>query len=194
MKAGRNILLLTVAMAGWCGCASRPGPQPVTYREFAPGVYAPTHVATTNSDAFTSQPPMTNLFIPLPPFLQLPEQRAFREEVERSGVSPALVEKMLQGTPLTLAEIQELSQQQIGATNIVKYLRTSGASYTLTSQQIDELRAASVSREVIDYVLTTPALRSRVFYYPAYPYYPGYLWLDHHHHDFHHDSHHGLHH
>lgn len=100
---------------------------------------------------------------------------------------------MLQGTALTLEEIQELSQKQVSPTNIIKYLRTSGASYTLTSQQIDELRAGSVSREVIDYLLTTPGLRSRVLYYPAYPYYPRYLWWDHHHHDFHHDFHGGHH-
>lgn len=184
---------LGLVAAAVIGCrSSKPPSQPFAYREFAPGAFAPAVVVPTNSVAFTNQPPPTNFFLALPPFLQLPEQKAFREEVERS-VSPALATKMLQGAPLTLEEVKELSQKQVSSTNIIKYLRSSGASYTLTTQQIDELRAASVSRDVIDYLLTTPALRSRVYYYPAYPYYPRYLWWDHHH-SFHHDFHHGLHH
>ena len=193
IKKTVSLWLLGLLAAAVVGCRSTP-PPPLSYAEFAPGVFVPQPQLMAGQPLFTNQSPLTNLFVPLPPFLQLPEQKAFREEVERSGASPALVEKMLQGGPLTLEEIRELSQKQVGATNIIKYLRTTGASYTLTSQQIDELRAAAVSREVIDYLLTTPALRSRVFYYPAYPYYPRYLWWDHHHYDFHYDFHHGWHH
>ena len=146
----------------------------------------------------TNAPPETNQsrFVLPPPLLQLPEQQAAREEVERSGVSPAIVQKMLQGQFLTLGEIQELAQLKVSDTNIVRYLRSTGATYTLTSEQIDELRSASVSTKVVNYLLSTPAMRGTIYYSPRYLYRPGFSWwgdhhdYDWHHHDFHHEHHH----
>ena len=145
-----------------------------------------------------------NIFALPPPLLQLPEQKAAREEIEKSGVSPALMQKMLQGQFLTLDEIKELAQKKVSDTNIMKYLRSTGAVYTMKLKQLDELRAVAVSDDLLNYLISSPAQRPTVIYYPSYyPVYryssPSYLWwLDHHHYDFHdthhYDVHHDLHH
>lgn len=207
----------TLVLTG-CGTAPKPTAADEPFEKFYArmiATYAPEAAPrparaeveaqpATNTDAQPLNPtPKTgltdtnqSLFALPPPLLQLPEQKAAREEVEKSGVSPALVQKMLQGQILTLAEIQELAQHKVSDTNLVKYLRSTGAIYTLTTKQIDELRAASVSNEVLDYLLSTPALR-RVFYYPtlfpSYLYQPSYRWWDYHHFDYdllHYDLHH----
>ena len=189
MKRFVFILLPLIAVT-LAGCASPPERSSV-YVPASQTFYWPAWM--TNAPAETNQ----SRFVPLPPLLQLPEQKAAREEVERSGVSPDLVQKMLQGQFLTLAEIQELAQHKVSETNVVKYLRSTGAIYTLTSKQIDELRAASVSTEVVDYLLSTPAMRSTIYYSPTYLYRPWNPWWDYHHHHFdwhHHDFHHDHHH
>ena len=188
-------ILLPLIVAALSGCASRrPAPVAIVV-EPAPAFSWPWLFAT-NAPVETNPTRLTLL----PPFLQLPEQKAAREEVEKSGVSPALVQKMLQGQTLSLSEIKELATKNVSETNTVKYLRSTAGIYTLTTKDIDDLRAASVSNGVVDYLLTTPALRGTLYYYPtlypAYLYRPAYPWWDYHHHhfDYHHDFHYGSHH
>ncbi len=207
MKETATILAAIVSVVVFTSCATAPSPTAAddAFAEFHARMMAnypsapiaQSRKATVNEAVTETN---QNRFALPPPFLQLPEQKSTREEVEKSSVSPALVEKMLQGQILTLAEIQELAQHKVSVTNLVKYVRSTGAIYTLTTKQIDELRAASVSDEVLDYLLSTPALR-RSFYYPTL--YPSYLYrwyrpswdyhhydYDFHHYDLHHDSHH----
>lgn len=201
MRLTPNVFVLGVAALVLNGCTSTSTPSEAdkAFEEFRMRMMA-RHASVTSTqaqrfaakDSFSQTNQAT--IVLLPPFLQLPEQRAAREEVEKSGVSPGLVEKMLQGQILSLAEIQELVQHKMSDTNLVKYLRSTGAIYTLTTKQIDELRAASVSNEVLDYLLATPALRRTPLYYPTfYPSYlhrPYYPWWDHHYYDHHFDVHH----
>ena len=202
MRLTPIVFVLGVAALVLNGCAttSKPSEADNAFEEYRKGMMARYPSVTSTQaqrsiakDSF-SHTNQTTIALPLP-FLQLPEQRTAREEVERSGVSPALVEKMLQGQTLTLAEIQELTQHKVGDTNLVKYLRSTGAVYALTTKQIDEMRAASVSNEVVDYLLATPTLRRRSLYSPFSFYHPhSSLWNDHyhglHHYDHHFDVHH----
>lgn len=188
-------ILLPVVVAGLGGCASHR-PAPPAFVAVPASAYSWPCLFATNAPVETNRSAQALL----PPFLQLPEQKAAREEVEKSGVSPALVQKMLQGQTLSLSEIKELTAKNVSETNTVKYLRSTGGIYTLTTKDIDDLRAGSVSNGVVDYLLTTPALRGGLYYYPTlyptYLYRPAYPWWDYHHHhfDYHHDFHYGSHH
>ena len=144
----------------------------------------------------------TSRFTLPPPLLQLPQQRAARQEIEQSGVSPGLVRKMLAGEVLSLAEIEELAQKKVSDDTIRKYVTSTGARYSLTVKQIDSLRANAVSNELLDFLLLTSASRSALsypVYIPMYPlrlYDPWWNYHYHHHHHFevHHDFHHDAHH
>ena len=161
-----------------------------------------TNVTSKNLNASHSQgsDSSTSRFTLPPPLLQLPQQRAARQEVEQSGVSPGLVKKMLAGEVISLAEIEELAQKKVSDDTIKKYLRSTGARYALTVQQIDMLRANAVSNEVIDFLLLASASRSAISYPLYVPLYPLRLydpWWNHHHHhhfDIHHDFHRDAHH
>ena len=127
------------------------------------------------------------------PFLQLPEQKAARAEVEASSLAPALKKKLLAGDPLSLTEIEELGRAGLNPELVVKCLRTAGGTYEVLTKDIDRLRAAGLADSVLDYLLTT---RSRRVPYYSSPYlYYGHSWLhhdDHHLFDLHHsDSHFG---
>lgn len=202
LKLTTIVLVLGVATLALNGCTttSKPSEADNAFEEFRMGMMArstlltSTHTERPVAKDSLSQTNQGTIALP-PPFLLLPEQRTAREEVEKSGVSPALVEKMLQGQTLTLAEIQELTQHKVSDTNLVKCLRSTGAVYALTTKQIDEMRAASVSNEVLDYLLATPTLRRRSLYSPFSFYHPhSSLWDDYyhglHHYDHRFDVHH----
>ena len=193
MKTFASILLAVLA-AVMTGCSSAPKAPP-PYALAAPGPLVwpwwPTNEppATNKAEAASA----TNLFVLPPPLLQLPEQKAMRKEIEKSGVAPELLQKMLQGQVIALPEIEQLAQKGVSETNIIKYLRSIGAVYFLTSRQVSDLQQAKVGEGVIDYLLRTPALYRdsaplfRYYYYPPL-YYPGYSsW---HHYDYHHGYYH----
>ena len=197
--AKRKIGLFAVIAAGVMGCSSTPKQQPGYAQEPPKPLVWPWW--PTDEPPATRRvggAPVTNQFVLPPPLLQLPEQKAGREEIEKSGISPALVQKMLQGQILTRAEIQELAQHKVSETNIVKYLRSTGAMYSLTTKEVNELQQANVSEGVIDYLLNTPrlyrdsALLYQYLYYPPlyYPWYGGWHYYDYHHHYYHPYDHH----
>jgi hypothetical protein len=162
---------------------------------------APTNVTSKTLTAALDVPGSganTSRFTLPPPFLQLPQQRAARQEIEQSEVSPGLVRRMLAGEVLSLEEIEELAQKKVSDDTIKKYITSTGARYSLTVQHIDVLRANAVSNEVIDFLLLTSASRSAIsypFYVPVYPLRLYDPWWNHHHHfDIHHDFHHDAHH
>ena len=126
------------------------------------------------------------------PFLQMPDQKAARAEVEASSLAPALKEKLLAGEPLLLAQIEDLGRAGLNPELVVKCLRTAGGTYELLTQDIDRLRAAGLADSVLDYLLTTRSRRIPLYSYPLFYSSP---WLhhdDHHFGDLHHsDSHFG---
>jgi hypothetical protein len=130
MKLTPIVFVLGVAALVLNGCttASTPSEADDTFEEFRKGMSARYPLVTSTQaqrfatkDSF-SQTNQATIALP-PPFLQLPKQSSAREEVEKSGVSPALVQKMLEGKSLSLAEIEELAQKKVSVTNLVKYVR-----------------------------------------------------------------------
>lgn len=192
-----KFLFWLAAVAAMTGCSSAPKAPP-PYALAAPGPLVwpwwPTNEppATNKAEATSA----TNLFILPPPLLQLPEQKAMREEIQKSGIAPELLQKMLQGQLIALPEIEQLAQKGVSETNIIKYLRSTGAVYFLTSRQVSDLQQAKMGEGVIDYLLRTPSLyRDSAllyrFYYYSPLYYPGsWPW---HHYDYHHGYYHPSH-
>ena len=86
------------------------------------------------------------------------------------GASPALTEKLSRNQILTLPEIVAL--KSLPDDVLIRHLQATGAIYTLTLAQVDQLREAGVSRQVIDYLLSTPRLLT--YSYPRYHYYGSY--------------------
>src|SRR5688572_26014075 len=51
-----------------------------------------------------------------------PEEAAARAELENAGLATNLLQKMFQGQPLALAEIEELANKKVSDETILKYL------------------------------------------------------------------------
>jgi hypothetical protein len=106
-----------------------------------------------------------------------------RGMLQQHGVAGPLYEKMMHGEPLELGEIIELSQRGVPTRFIMDYVHDTHFVYHLKPEDMRELRAAGVSREIIDYLEATPGMYApRIGPYPygPYPYgpydygYPGY--------------------
>lgn len=82
---------------------------------------------------------------------QLADQRA----VERSGVSPAIYDKMVHNDPLSLSDIVSLSQARVNDGVIIRYIRDHGSTYYLRPPDFDYLRKNGVSQSVIDFMAST---------------------------------------
>lgn len=93
------------------------------------------------------------------------------------GAPAALVNTLLRGGRLTLADIERLAILKVPDDTTLAYLRRNGAAYELTLAQIDQMRDAGVSVHVIDYLLASPARVARTVRYPrmrfgfGYPHY-----------------------
>ena len=104
------------------------------------------------------------------------QQIADYASVQRSGVSPAIYDKMVHGDALSLFDIKALARAHVNDGIVIRYLRDQGTVYYLTSDDVTGLRKAGVSQSVVDYMLRTPGA-----YGPGpYPYYPAYgpYWGD----------------
>ncbi len=69
--------------------------------------------------------------------------------------SPKTVEKMDQGTPLTVTDIIQLHQAGIDDETIIHYIESSGTTYSLTQSQIRRMQKAGVSQTVINFMIET---------------------------------------
>jgi hypothetical protein len=88
--------------------------------------------------------------------------------LQQHNVSPALYDRMAHGVPLAVPDMIELTKKGLPASFIIHYLRSTEASYLLTSKDVSELKKGGVSLDVINYLLATPSI-----YGPRrYPYYP----------------------
>jgi hypothetical protein len=103
-----------------------------------------------------------------------PQQQADYLAVQRSGVPSATYDKMVHGDPLSLADIESLSQARVNDGVILRYIRDQGTIYTLNSGDVVRLRHAGVSQSVIDYMLGTA--RAYWDYPPIYDPWYGPWW------------------
>jgi hypothetical protein len=92
------------------------------------------------------------------------QQKADYASVERTGVSPAIYDKMVHGDPLSVGDVIALSQARVSDGVIVRYIRDQGTVYALNGQDFDRLQKGGVSPSVIDFMARTG--------YPG-PYGPG---------------------
>jgi hypothetical protein len=133
-----------------------------------------------------------------------------RHEIENSGIPPVLKKRMLDGEVLSVADVEELGRYKISEATVLKYLRTTPVVYILTTDDINRLQQAGVSKGVTDHMLASVKDRPvrvvhRYYGYYGYPYpypyydpwwgyssyyhYPRYYHYPHYHH--HHGHHHG---
>ena len=85
-----------------------------------------------------------------------------------------LVEKMKIRRPLELVDIQHLAEKGVPDSLIIGYLKQEGmafAPHQLKPEQVRMLADAGVSKEVIDYLLSTPPARNPAGAYQFYHWY-----------------------
>mgnify|MGYP001592040001 CR=1 FL=1 len=92
-------------------------------------------------------------------FAATPVQRSLADRVAALNAPASLVEKMQRGAPLALPDIQDLARHQVPDDTTLAYLRTTNASYSLTTAAIDQLRAAGVSDRVVNHLLLASPMR-----------------------------------
>jgi hypothetical protein len=102
------------------------------------------------------------------------QQKADYASVGRSGVSPAIYDKMVHGDALSLYDIKSLSRAHVNDGVILRYLRDRQTVYLLNTADVESLRAAGVSQSIVDYMLSTPR-RYPPDIYPS-PYDPYWDW------------------
>lgn len=83
------------------------------------------------------------------------QQRADEAAVERSGVSPAIYDKMLHDDPLSVSDVVSLSRARVNDGIIIRYIRDHGTVYVLSPGEIDYLQHNQVSPSVVDYMVQT---------------------------------------
>jgi hypothetical protein len=93
------------------------------------------------------------------------QQKADYNSVARSGVSPAIYDKMTHGDALSIGDVVDLSRAHVSDAVIIRYIRDHGTIYVLSSGDMDHMHSDGVSPSVIDYMAQTNR--------PGYPYGPG---------------------
>jgi hypothetical protein len=83
------------------------------------------------------------------------QQRADESAVERSGVSPAIYDKMLHDDPLSVSDVAALSRNRVNDGIILRYMRDHGTVYVLSPGEIGYLQQNNVSPSIIDYMVQT---------------------------------------
>ncbi len=105
------------------------------------------------------------------------QQKADYASVERSGVSPAIYDKMVNGDALSLYDIKAMSRAGVSDAVIIRYLRDHGTVYYLSDSDVKGLRKAGVSQSVIDYMLQTgQGYGPGPYAYPYGPYWGDPFW------------------
>ena len=92
------------------------------------------------------------------------QQQADQAAVERSGVTPAIYDKMVHDDALSISDIVSLSHARVNDGVIIRYIRDHGTTYYLRPPDLEYLHNNGVSQSVIDFMQQTA---------PGYPYGPG---------------------
>jgi hypothetical protein len=99
------------------------------------------------------------------------QQQADYNAVARSGVSPAVYDKMVHGDPLSLSDIVSLSHARVNDGIILRYIRDQGTVYYLHGDDFRYLHDNGVSQSIVDYMAST----APNYWGPGpYPYYGPY--------------------
>ena len=105
----------------------------------------------------------------------------YAKHVQTYSVDGHVVEKMDARLPLELVEIVHLTEQEVPDSLIIGYIKQEETIYQLTSDHVTMLSEQGVSKDVIDFLLTTPAAhvvrpQPILFNYPVppYPYHRGF--------------------
>ncbi len=83
------------------------------------------------------------------------QQQADYSAVERSGVSPAVYDKMVHDDPLGLSDVVALSRARVNDGIIVRYIRDHQTVYPLSPDDVNYLASNGVSPSVIDFMRQT---------------------------------------
>lgn len=83
---------------------------------------------------------------------------------------------MESGASLEMADIIELTRRGLPPDFILRYLRSTGRVYSLSSLDVVKLRDAGVRPAVIDYMLSTPRLYAVRYVDPWWGYEPYYYY------------------
>jgi hypothetical protein len=96
------------------------------------------------------------------------QQKADYAAVSRSGVSPAIYDKMVHDDPLSVGDIVSLSHARVSDGVIVRYIRDHDTVYVLSGQDVDYLHNNGVSPSVVDFMIQTgrSGYNSGPFIYP----------------------------
>ncbi len=97
------------------------------------------------------------------------EQQADYNSVQRSGVSPAVYDKMMHGDPLSLSDITSMARARVNDGVVIRYIRDHSTVYYLAPSDVDYLQKNGVSQSVIDYMLSTAPPPGPGGYYPPPP-------------------------
>ena len=104
------------------------------------------------------------------------QEKADYASVERSGVDPAIYDKMVHSDPLSVSDIKALARAGVNEGIILRYMRNQATVYSLSSNDVVSMRKAGVSESVIDYMLQTPQIY-QPYAYPGYgPYWGSPYW------------------
>jgi hypothetical protein len=106
--------------------------------------------------------------------------RQDRAVLRAHNVPEDVYAKMVNGEPLSPDDVITLSQRRVPPGLIIHYIDGTDTAYRLRKADVERLRTAGVSDEVISYMLSTSAPYERAPYqvgsappYPyPYPYYP----------------------
>jgi hypothetical protein len=102
--------------------------------------------------------------------------------VRASGVSERTVAKLERGGPLTPENIIELKKRHVPDEVILRQLDEVGVNYVVTTAEKKQLRAAGVSADIVDALVSAgnrfAAYRNTppVYFYGDYDYYPRYYY------------------
>ena len=80
------------------------------------------------------------------------QQKADYASVQRSGVSPAIYDKMVHDDPLSVNDVISLSRARVSDGVIVRYIRDQGTVYALSGEDMDALHEGGVSPSVVDFM------------------------------------------
>ncbi len=83
------------------------------------------------------------------------QQQADYSAVERSGVSPAIYDKMVHDDPLSLNDVVALTHARVNDGIIVRYIRDHHTVYPLSPDDVNYLSSNGVSPSVIDFMRQT---------------------------------------
>lgn len=98
--------------------------------------------------------------------------RRDRAILREHGVSQDVYDKMTYGDPLSLEDVIELSHRDVPDGLIIHYMNETDAAYRLRKADVQHLRSAGVSEQVIAYMLSTAPPYGPGVYPGAYPLYP----------------------